>query len=88
MTAQYMLNSTNHMTFKHNFFYLLNSKASAFAPVSKRVPATSSLKMSDFKNEIGVQAPLGLWDPLGLLKGKQASIRRLFVITTFPINFF
>lgn len=52
--------------------------ASAFAPVSKRVPATSSLKMSDFKNEIGVQAPLGLWDPLGLLKGAdQARFERL-----------
>jgi len=52
--------------------------ASAFAPVSKRVPATSSLKMSDFKKEIGVQAPLGLWDPLGLLKGAdQARFERL-----------
>lgn len=34
--------------------------------------------MSDFKNEIGVQAPLGLWDPLGLLKGAdQARFERL-----------
>ena len=37
----------------------------AFAPVS-RVARSSSLKM-DFSNEIGAQAPLGFWDPLGLL---------------------
>ena len=29
--------------------------------------SSSALKMS-FENEIGAQAPLGFWDPLGLLK--------------------
>lgn len=40
--------------------------AFAFAPRSAR-PTTSALKM-DFKSEVGVQPPLGFWDPLGLLK--------------------
>ena len=38
---------------------------SAFAPVSQR-PVSSSLKMA-FENELGAQAPLGFWDPLGFL---------------------
>ena len=40
--------------------------AAAFAPQTSRVSA-SALKM-DFKGEVGVQPPLGFWDPLGLLK--------------------
>ena len=40
--------------------------ASAFAP-SSLMKGSSVLKMS-FKSEIGAQAPLGFWDPLGLLK--------------------
>ena len=42
--------------------------ASAFVAPNKMGVAKSSsaLKMS-FENEIGVQAPLGFWDPLGLL---------------------
>jgi len=39
--------------------------ASAFAPAS-RVATSSALKMS-FEDAIGAQAPLGFWDPLGLL---------------------
>lgn len=40
----------------------------AFAPVS-RVSHSSSLKMaSPFAKEIGAQAPLGFWDPLGLME--------------------
>jgi hypothetical protein len=39
--------------------------ASAFAPAS-RMAGSSALKMS-FENAIGAQAPLGFWDPLGLL---------------------
>lgn len=45
----------------------LLASAYAFAPVS-RVSRASSLKMADFSKEIGAQAPLGYWDPLGLLK--------------------
>lgn len=52
--------------------------ASAFAPVSRRAPTTSSMMMSDFKKELGVQPPLGYWDPLGLLNGAdQARFERL-----------
>ena len=43
-------------------FYL----AVAFAPVARK-SVSSSLKM-DFSGELGAQAPLGFWDPLGLLK--------------------
>ena len=39
--------------------------ASAFAPASRMAPA-SALKMS-FEDALGAQAPLGFWDPLGLL---------------------
>ena len=40
--------------------------STAFAPVTSRA-SSSALKM-DFKSEVGVQPPLGFWDPLGLLK--------------------
>jgi Chlorophyll A-B binding protein len=46
----------------------LIASASAFAPVSnnQRQSTTSVvLKASPFANEIGAQAPLGFWDPLG-----------------------
>mmetsp|Transcript_25328 Transcript_25328/g.56084 ORF Transcript_25328/g.56084 Transcript_25328/m.56084 type:complete len:193 (+) Transcript_25328:53-631(+) len=39
--------------------------ASAFAPAGK-VATTSALRMG-FETAIGAQAPLGFWDPLGLL---------------------
>jgi hypothetical protein len=39
--------------------------ASAFAPMGK-VATSSSLRMG-FEDAIGAQAPLGFWDPLGLL---------------------
>jgi hypothetical protein len=39
--------------------------AAAFAPAS-RMASSSSLKMG-FENALGAQAPLGFWDPLGLL---------------------
>jgi hypothetical protein len=40
--------------------------ASAFAPAGK-VATTSALRMG-FEEALGAQAPLGFWDPLGLLK--------------------
>ena len=53
----------------------------AFAPVS-RVARSSALKMG-FENEIGAQAPLGFWDPLGLLKdADQARFDRLREVET------
>ena len=41
------------------------ASAAAFAPMG-RMATSSALKMS-FESEIGAQAPLGFWDPLGLL---------------------
>ena len=50
------------------FFAIFASlvSASAFAPSSMKA-GSSGLQMA-FKNEIGAQAPLGFFDPLGLLK--------------------
>jgi len=43
-------------------------QAAAFAP-AKQAAKTSAVAMSDFEEVLGVQPPLGLWDPLGLLNG-------------------
>eukprot|EP00581_Thalassiosira_minuscula_P019994 CAMPEP_0183714276 /NCGR_PEP_ID=MMETSP0737-20130205/8854_1 /TAXON_ID=385413 /ORGANISM="Thalassiosira miniscula, Strain CCMP1093" /LENGTH=204 /DNA_ID=CAMNT_0025943183 /DNA_START=20 /DNA_END=634 /DNA_ORIENTATION=+ len=45
----------------------LAATATAFAPVQQISKATTSLNA--FENELGVQAPLGLFDPLGMLDG-------------------
>ena len=48
-------------------FCILASVA-AFSPAGRTsARSSSSLQMGDFSKEIGVQAPLGFWDPLGLL---------------------
>jgi hypothetical protein len=53
----------------------------AFAPAS-RVASSSALKMS-FENAIGAQAPLGFWDPLGLLaNADEARFARLREVET------
>ena len=53
----------------------------AFAPARVASRATG-LKMS-FENAIGAQAPLGFWDPLGLLKeADQARFDRLRTVET------
>ena len=65
------------------FIALLASIASiaAFAPAS-RMARSSSLKMK-FENAIGVQPPLGFWDPLGLLtNADQAKFDRLRYVET------
>jgi hypothetical protein len=65
------------------FIALLASIASvaAFAPISG-VARSSSLKMG-FENAIGAQAPLGFWDPLGLLtNADQAKFDRLRYVET------
>jgi hypothetical protein len=52
--------------------------ASAFVPSSMRASRVSSLQMLDFSKEIGAQAPLGFFDPLGLLAdADQARFDRL-----------
>ena len=53
----------------HGSLLLLASSlvsAAAFAPVSNTA-RSSALQMADFSKEIGVQAPLGFFDPLGFL---------------------
>ena len=44
---------------------MLAGSAAAFAPVKQ---TSSSTALNSFENEIGAQAPLGFFDPLGLLK--------------------
>jgi hypothetical protein len=44
---------------------MLAGSAAAFAPVKE---TSSSTALNSFENEIGAQAPLGFFDPLGLLK--------------------
>lgn len=52
------------------FIPCLNNNVSPITPVQR--------KMSLFENELGVQPPLGFWDPLGLLKdADQARFNRL-----------
>ena len=45
----------------------LIASAAAFAP-AKQAAKTSAVA-SSFEDTLGAQAPLGLWDPLGLLNG-------------------
>ena len=45
----------------------LLSAAAAFAPAAKQ--STSTAMDMSFESELGVQPPLGLWDPFGLLNG-------------------
>ena len=67
--------------FKFISFVSTILSVAAFAPVS-RTASSSALKMA-FENEIGVQPPLGFWDPLGLLKdADQARFDRLRTVET------
>eukprot|EP00567_Pseudictyota_dubia_P005670 CAMPEP_0197445048 /NCGR_PEP_ID=MMETSP1175-20131217/10365_1 /TAXON_ID=1003142 /ORGANISM="Triceratium dubium, Strain CCMP147" /LENGTH=195 /DNA_ID=CAMNT_0042975947 /DNA_START=7 /DNA_END=594 /DNA_ORIENTATION=- len=55
----------------------LVSSAAAFAPAAAP-KAGSALKAAPFADEIGAQAPLGYWDPLGLCTdGNKANFDRL-----------
>ena len=40
---------------------------SAFAP-ARMAPRSSALQMSDFRDALGAQPPLGFWDPLNILE--------------------
>ncbi len=44
----------------------LAGSAAAFAPVAQTTSSTAL--NADFSKELGVQAPLGFFDPLGMLK--------------------
>nr|6LY5_T Chain T, FCPI-12 [Chaetoceros gracilis] len=45
----------------------LIASAAAFAPSKVAQTSTTSTTLKAFENELGVQPPLGFWDPLGLL---------------------
>ena len=47
----------------------LIASAAAFAPAAKQ--ASTSVSLNAFEDELGVQPPLGFFDPLGLLNGKR-----------------
>ena len=47
------------------------ASAAAFAPAHKQ--AASSTALSAFKDEIGATAPLGYFDPMGVMKDKDAT---------------
>mmetsp|Transcript_32902 Transcript_32902/g.71049 ORF Transcript_32902/g.71049 Transcript_32902/m.71049 type:complete len:207 (+) Transcript_32902:68-688(+) len=49
-------------------FAALMGSAAAFAPAQQSTGANTALAASPFAEELGVQAPLGFWDPLGMLK--------------------
>ena len=51
---------------KSAIFASLLASAAAFAPVSQK---TSSTSLKAFENELGVQPPLGYFDPFGMLSG-------------------
>jgi hypothetical protein len=54
----------------------LVASAAAFAPASQKVASSTALKA--FENELGAQAPLGFYDPLGLVAdGDQTKFDRL-----------
>jgi hypothetical protein len=55
----------------------LAGSAVAFAPVAQQAARTTALNMA-FEEELGVQAPIGFFDPLGLLNsGSEAQFERL-----------
>lgn len=66
---------------KFAVFASLLASATAFAPVkdaSRTSVATSAKKKASFANEVGVQPPLGFFDPLDLLAdGNQETFDRL-----------
>mmetsp|Transcript_4847 Transcript_4847/g.8016 ORF Transcript_4847/g.8016 Transcript_4847/m.8016 type:complete len:207 (+) Transcript_4847:95-715(+) len=47
----------------------LIASAAAFAPAKTASQSSSAMSMS-FENELGAQAPLGFWDPLGYVQGQ------------------
>ena len=45
---------------------LLAGSAAAFSPAATSGRASTAVQAHPFENELGVQAPLGMFDPLGL----------------------
>jgi Chlorophyll A-B binding protein len=56
---------------------ILIAGAAAFSPIAQKSSSSTSLNMA-FENELGAQAPLGFFDPLGLVRdGSQEKFDRL-----------
>ena len=63
---------------KSTVFASLLASAAAFAPAAQQSSATTALSASVFENEIGAQAPLGFFDPLGAVAdGNKENFDRL-----------
>merc|ERR1711920_280232 len=54
---------------KLTIFALLAGSAAAFAPAPNAARTSVATSAATFEGELGVQPPLGLWDPLGCLEG-------------------
>merc|ERR1719150_1964581 len=58
-------------------FSILAGVTAAFAPSAKVLPS-SNTALQAYDSELGVQPPLGFWDPLGMLdNASQAKFERL-----------
>lgn len=67
---------------KSSVFAALLASAAAFAPAAQK-GASSALAADPFSNEIGAQAPLGYFDPMGLCKdGNKEYFDRLREVET------
>ena len=55
------------VTMKSTIIATLIAGAAAFAPASQQKATTALSAKADFANEVGVQAPLGVWDPMNVL---------------------
>jgi len=56
----------------------LVASASAFAPVSKTVSTSTSLNAWKDETVVGITAPVGFFDPLGLSNGKSDEIMTMY----------
>ena len=84
------LHSHLHHTPTHGTFifsFSCFSQISAFngASLTAAKPASSAMKMS-FESEIGAQAPIGFWDPLGLLTKDPSQACGTGRIVVFPFS--
>lgn len=61
-------------------FLALVGSAAAFAPASQQTRASTSSSLSAWKDEqaVGILAPVGFFDPLGLSKGKSDAIMNYY----------
>ena len=63
---------------KSAIFATLLASASAFAPSQQASSSTVTLQAVDLNSAIGAQAPLGVYDPLGIFPNKSAADQEQF----------